>query len=221
MQKGNDRKDRRKHEEDLFMKALAIDTSGKNLTVAVISGDKTTLFCDAECGVNHSVDLMPKIEETLKKAQVELKDLDFIACAVGAGSFTGIRIGISTAKALCFASAIPCLAVTSFETIAYNIKGKKTLAIINAKHDSFYVCGFSEDKKVVLEPKFISLEELKALKKEYTFISGEKIDGVKTKVVSVAEGLILAVKENQDKVSDDLESLAPLYIRKSQAEEGR
>ncbi len=202
------------------MKYLALDTSGKNLTVIAVNGEKEYVYFDEECGVNHSVAVMDKIDEALKGANLDLEDADFIACVVGAGSFTGIRIGVSTVKALCFAHKKPCLSITSFDTIAYNKEAGKVFAVIDAKHGSFYACGY-ENGKVSVPPCFISKEELLKLSKGYKLLSFESIEGLKTKKVSVCEGLKKAIERFFDNASLDLESLVPLYIRKSQAEEGR
>ncbi len=203
------------------MNYLAIDTSGKNLTVIVCKNDIITSYCDKECGVNHSTSLMPKVEELITKAEFDLKMADFIACVVGAGSFTGIRIGVATVKALCFAYNKPCLSITSFDTLAYNVKGGRVLAIIDAKHNGFYACGY-DDKKVVLEPCYIMREELEKIKGEYqTLVAVSEIDGFDITPVSVESGLKLATEEKKHLASDDLDSLVPLYCRKSQAEEGR
>ena len=104
------------------MRYIAIDTSAKNLTIIAYDNGKIHKVFDEECGVNHSTELMPKLEELLHKANFDLKDADFLACVVGAGSFTGIRIGVATVKALCFAYKKPCLSITSFDTLAYNEK---------------------------------------------------------------------------------------------------
>ena len=202
------------------MKYLAIDTCGSNLTLALRQGEKLNTYFDENCGVRHSIDLMPRIEELLLKEKVSLKDLDFIAVTVGAGSFTGIRIGVSTAKALCFAHGLPCLAITSFDTIAYNKCEGKNLAVINAGHDGFYVCGY-ENMEVVLAPQYIMKDKLKELSKEYLLLSFEKIDGIKTKVVSLKDGFIKACDEKYSLKTLDYDSIEPLYVRKSQAEEGR
>ena len=130
------------------MNYLAIDTSGKNLTVVIEYNGYVEEYYDESCGVNHSVALMPKIEELKEKSNADFTKLDFIAVVVGAGSFTGIRIGVATIKALCFAHNLPALSITSFDTIAYNKGSGKFLAVIDAKHDSYYVCGY-ENKKVI------------------------------------------------------------------------
>ena len=202
------------------MNYLAIDTSGKNLTVIVCKDDKITEYFDSECGVNHSVALMPKIEEIALKADFDFKKADFFCAVVGAGSFTGIRIGVSTIKAMCFAFNKPCLSITSFDTLAYNEQGKKVLALIDAKHNGFYACGYENDK-VVLEPCYIDRAQVESLLSEYQGVSSTQVEGLSLKLVSVSKGLINAIEKKISEVSLDLESLSPLYVRKSQAEEGR
>ncbi len=201
------------------MKYLAIDTSGKNLTVIAKNGEKEEIYFDPNCGVFHSTAIMTQIENAMDKVELKLDQVDFIACVTGAGSFTGIRIGIATVKALCLASGKKCLPITSFDTIAYNKKADKVLAVIDAKHDGYYVCGY-QNEEVILEPQFINGEYLKNLSKEYKLASFEEINGFNVEVVSVSDGLKNAVlSKSKDVVL--IEELNPLYVRKSQAEEGR
>ena len=202
------------------MKYLAVDTSGKNLTLILNIDGKEYTYYDSECGVNHSTQLMPRLEEMLIKANFSLKDLDFIACVVGAGSFTGIRIGVATVKALCFAYKLPCLSITSFDTLAYNKNTGKVLAVIDAKHDGFYVCGY-DNGKVCLEPSYLMRDELEKIVGEYTVVASENITGIDAELVKVVDGLNRAVEVKKELATLDLESLTPLYVRKSQAEESR
>lgn len=201
------------------MNYLAIDTSGKNLTVVIKKNNEIFTAYDEECGVNHSVELMPRVEELCKKADFDLKDADYFACVVGAGSFTGIRIGVATVKAMCFAFNKPALSITSFDTLAYNVDGK-VLAVIDAKHNGFYVCGY-EGGKVVLDPSYIMKEKLIELAREYLVVSSTQIDGIDCQIVKVDKGLIRAIEKKEEFITDDIEALTPLYVRKSQAEEGR
>ena len=202
------------------MNYLAIDTSGKNLTVVINKDGKLFKYYDKECGVNHSVALMPKIEELINEANFDLSTADFFCAVVGAGSFTGIRIGVATIKALCFAFNKPCLSITSFDTLAYNEQGK-VLAVIDAKHNGFYVCGYN-DGKVIQDPNYLMREQVEAMLGDYdVIVSATQVDGINAKIVSVLDGLINAIEQKQQFVSSDIESLAPLYVRKSQAEEGR
>lgn len=202
------------------MNYLGVDTSGKNLTIIVCKNGEVFRFHDENCGVNHSVAVMPAIEKLIEETNFDLKSADFFACVVGAGSFTGIRIGVATVKALCMAFNKPCLSVTSFDTITYNKKQGDYLAVIDAKHNSFYVCGY-KDLAVTYPPKFIDKEELLSLGDEYKYLTMEKIDGIDSEVVSIADGFVKAVESKKDQVNTDINSLVPLYIRKSQAEEGR
>ena len=202
------------------MNYLAIDTSGKNLTILICKDDITNSYFDSECGVNHSVNLMPKLEELCLAHDFDLKNADFFCAVVGAGSFTGIRIGVSTVKALCFAFNKPCLSITSFDTLAYNKKSGKILAVIDAKHNGFYACGY-ENGKVIYPPNYILKDQLLDLAKEYSLVSISEIDGLEVEIVDLLKGLEIAIREKTEDITSDIESLNPLYVRKSQAEEGR
>ncbi|MBR2499241.1 MAG: tRNA (adenosine(37)-N6)-threonylcarbamoyltransferase complex dimerization subunit type 1 TsaB [Clostridia bacterium] len=203
------------------MNYLAIDTSGKNLTVIIKKGEQVYKYSDPDCGVQHSVELMPRVEELLHKADFDLKNADFFACVVGAGSFTGIRIGVATVKAMCFAYSKPCLAITSFDTLAYNKKGGKVLALIDAKHNGFYACGY-DNGKVTLEPSYLMREQVEKIVLDYDkAVAIADINGFNIEIVSVVDGFEKAIESKLDEISLDIEKLKPLYVRKSQAEEGR
>ena len=202
------------------MNYLAVDTSGKNLTIIIKKDQKYYTYHDDECGVNHSVALMPEIEKLAKSANFDFKGADFFACVVGPGSFTGIRIGVATIKAMCFAFNKPCLLVTSFDALAYNNPNGKVLSLIDARHNGFYACGY-DGEEIVLSPRYIMREEVEELLGEYSAFASTDIDGIATEKVSVLDGFIKAIESKLPAVTFDLESLTPLYVRKSQAEEGR
>lgn len=201
------------------MKYLAIDTSGTHLSVVLKNNEKLYTVFNENCGALHSTALMPAVEDLINQAKISLSDLDFIACVVGAGSFTGIRIGVSTVKALCYALKKPCLGVTSFDTLAYDTNDGDALAVIDAKHGCYYAQKF-EKFAPVTQAVFISGEEL------LTFGGGSKIVcsseiPFETTKANLLNGLINAVDKKSAQVTCNLESLTPLYIRKSQAEENR
>lgn len=204
------------------MNYLAIDTSRSSLTVAVGGKNKAVKFLP-DCALTHSVVLMGEIENALAEAGIDKKDIDVFACAVGPGSFTGIRIGVATVKALAYALGKKVLGVTSFDSLAYNVSdGRKKLAVIDARHGNFYACGYAADGQIDLSPRFIDTAALCGLAREYEIISDEKIensDGFSYSVADVKDGFIKAVETNLDKASDDAETLVPLYVKKSQAEE--
>jgi len=201
------------------MKYLAIDTSGDYLVIVMKNDDKILRRNEKTPGVKHSVTLMPAIEEMSDETGLNLKDVDFFACATGPGSFTGIRIGVSTIKGFADAYSKPVLPVTTLETLAYTEIGKR-LAVIDAKHDHYYAQGYTGDE-VTFQPEYISKEKLIDLQKEYKTVSATPLEGIDVKIVDVSEGLICAIEKNLARVSYDVDSLHPFYLRLSQAEEGR
>lgn len=204
------------------MNYLAIDTSGKSLTVVLCKDDQIHTTFLENCGVRHSTSLMPEIEKLIEKTKFDLKTADFFCAVVGAGSFTGIRIGVSTIKAFCLAFNKPCLSVTSFDTIAYNKKEGKNLAVIDAKHNGYYVCGYNKNE-VILQPSYVDKEKLIELSKEYNILSFEPllIEEITCQKVDILQGLINAIEDKKNNLLLDANLLTPLYVRKSQAEEGR
>ena len=85
------------------MNILAIDTTGRHLTVAVRFGGKWLAEFNRDCRLNHSVVLNGQIDEMMKKAGMTFDDVDVYACNVGVGSFTGIRVGFASIKGFCLA----------------------------------------------------------------------------------------------------------------------
>ena len=100
------------------MKLLAVDTSTRACSVAVVDQDR--LACEITTGPagTHSTHLLSLIRMALGLAEMELHGLDGLAVCVGPGSFTGVRIGVSTVKGLAFATAKPVAAVSSLEALA-------------------------------------------------------------------------------------------------------
>lgn len=204
-------------------KFLAIDTSSSYMTV-IAQGKKTARLYTENCAGSHSVRLLEGVESALASAETTLSECDFFAVATGAGSFTGIRIGISTIKGFCTGLNKPCLPVTSFEAIAYDTLKEKTLALISAGHGCVYLCGFDEQKEVILPPAYHTLEEAAIISKDYTVVAGFEAGLFPGMVrVDMANGLYRAVSEKSKKEGAlrPCEELAALYVRKSQAEENR
>ncbi len=199
------------------MKCLAIDTSNSHLTVALIDDDKVISEYLEDTNLRHSTILMPAIEKVLSSAGIKLKDIDVYSCVVGPGSFTGIRIGISTVKALSYANDKLVLPITSFETLEYNRPYGKNIAVIDARHDNYYAMGY-DNGKVVIKSSFLSKDEIISLKGEYEILSSTDSD-IATVKCNLLNGLVSAVKAKMANATDR-ELLLPLYVKKSQAEEG-
>ena len=203
---------------------LAIDTSGDYMCVVAAKDGKIYSTFTPDCAMKHSVMLLPNIEETLNKANMHLDECDFFAAVVGAGSFTGIRIGISAIKGFALAFDKPTLPITSFALSAYNSvdeqKGK-TLHLVDALHDCYYACGY-ENGEVVYPPAFLTESQVLQLQKDgYTLYSCSPLATLSQKspvtVVNPVTGLENAVLRLAD--SGAFGELAALYVRKSSAEE--
>jgi tRNA threonylcarbamoyl adenosine modification protein YeaZ len=199
---------------------LAVDTSSDYLTVVAVKDGKATTTYIPDCAMKHSVTLMNAVDETLDRAKLSLLECDFFASTVGAGSFTGIRIGISAVKGFCLASGKKSLPVTSFDVAAYNsVEVGKRLCLVDALHDAYYVCGY-EGTKVCYPPQYITEEEVLKLHGEgYALVAcspmpvGEKAE---LKIVSPETGLLKAVEAKADEGA--FGELVALYVRKSSAE---
>ena len=209
--------------EKKYQNFVAVDTSGNHLTVLASKNGEIFSVCIPDCSMKHSVSVMPAVDEVLQKADLSLAECDFFSAVVGAGSFTGIRIGISIVKGFCLAFGKPSLPVTSFETLAYNrIDGgaeKKVLALVDALHDAYYVCGF-EGEEIVYPPAYLTEEEVLALVEEgYTLCASSPLPiEEKTEVVRVSpiDGFAKSVVALAEK--ERFGELNALYVRKSSAE---
>ena len=95
---------------------LNIETATKNCSVSLANGGKTILCKEiAEEGYSHAERLHVFIEEIIKEAGISLNDLSAVAVSQGPGSYTGLRIGVSAAKGLCFALGIPLIAIDTLQ----------------------------------------------------------------------------------------------------------
>ena len=127
------------------MKILAIDTSSKRCSVAILEDSNILINLYNDDEKTHSVKLMPMVEEAFQKTNLTLEDIQLLACCVGPGSFTGVRIGIATIKAFADVTNIPVVGISSLESLAYNVKEKVAsssliCSLIDAKNENVY-CG--------------------------------------------------------------------------------
>ena len=103
------------------MKILAIDTSGPVCGVAVMKDDAIVYEASAINKMTHSVNLLPMIDTAMQSAGLTIAELDRIGVVVGPGSFTGVRIGVSTVKGLAHAHCTPCATVDALEAMAAGV----------------------------------------------------------------------------------------------------
>ena len=139
------------------MKILGIDTSSMAASVAVIEDNK--LICEYTINTKktHSQKLMPMIENMLSLGDLNVRELDAIAVCEGPGSFTGLRIGMATAKAIAHVNDIPVIGVNSLEVLAANMNlcDKKICSILDAQRNQVYM-----NKYILKDYKITELEEI-------------------------------------------------------------
>jgi len=135
---------------------LNIETATKNCSVALAKEGKTILCKEiAEEGYSHAERLHVFIEEIISESGIQMKDLDAVAVSQGPGSYTGLRIGVSAAKGLCYALGIPLIAVDTMLTLASQVKATDGVIVpmIDARRMEVYSAIFSaslEKKRDVL-----------------------------------------------------------------------
>jgi len=128
------------------MNLLAIDAACSILSVAV-SRNEEIFYFQTEAGMKHSEIIMDVINAQTEKAGLKPRDLNGVLCMGGPGSFTGLRIGFSIAKALALSLNAPFVPVPTLECIAFSVPGT-SLPVIPARKDAFYFAVFRDGKRL-------------------------------------------------------------------------
>ncbi|MBR5155772.1 MAG: tRNA (adenosine(37)-N6)-threonylcarbamoyltransferase complex dimerization subunit type 1 TsaB [Clostridia bacterium] len=165
------------------MLIFGIDTCCMAATAAIVDDKKMVAQTVLNQGKTHSQIMMPQVEEMFKIAEIDPQEIDAFAAAQGPGSFTGVRIGVATAKAMAQAVDKPCIGISTLEALAYSSKYFDGIAapILDARRDQVYNALFdckkgimkrmTEDRALMLGDL---LEELKGLDRDVIFMG----DGV-------------------------------------------
>lgn len=133
------------------MKLLAIDTSTDYLSLAVTDGAKALGRFHERSPMRHSSLLVPMIDRLLKDVKVRLKDIDCFCVSIGPGSFTGLRIGVTTIKGFAYVLKRPIVAVPTLDVIADNVKNFRGIIcpVLDARKNKVYACLYSSDGNAV------------------------------------------------------------------------
>ena len=217
------------------MKILAVDTSAVCASVAVTENGKILSEASTNTGLTHSRTLMPMIDSVLKNAEIDIDTVDYFACSVGPGSFTGIRIGVAAIKGLCDSLRKKCIPVSTLEGLAYNLLGNRCTAVsvMDARCNQVYCAIFAVDGEKVTrltEDMAIKIEELKEKLTEYENIvfvgDGAKICYEQLGYTKASAGCVFqrgssvafaAEKQGEESAIDGTQ-LMPVYLRLPQAE---
>jgi len=226
------------------MKILALDTSGQVASVALLEDEKLVAEYTINHKMTHSQTIMPMVAELLERVEIPLEEVNYIACAAGPGSFTGLRIGAATAKGLAHGLSVSVIPVPTLDALAYNIFDMEHIIcpIMDARRQQVYTAFYQwiNGKLTSLtEADTLSIEEvikkgkgfgkpviflgdgvpvhLGKLEQEALFFLAPSSCNVQraASVASLAKELLSEGKEIEGK------DFAPIYLRKSQAERER
>lgn len=221
---------------------LAIETSSAISSVGLEKNGKIIGEVTTEAGLTHSVQLMPNIEYLLTMTKTKPEDIKGIVVSIGPGSFTGLRIGLGTAKALAYAWKIPLVGIKTTEALAYNamLEDKLICVFIDAQKKNVYEALYRFEGKELIE-----------IQEPTVKVRSEALHALATKgeaVVFLGDGAIMAAEEIREasplftlapptlqgpragalllsarnswesSTIDSIISLSPYYIRRSEAE---
>ncbi len=158
------------------MKILAVDTCSSMCSVAITDGDYVVYSLVENMPRGHSEALFPMIEIVLEESKLDIDDIDAFACTVGPGAFTGIRVGISSIKALAMATRKPSLGVRSADAIIAGLEkqDKHVLVALESKRKDVYWQLFDNNKEYINEMSLSLAADVAAeLKDESLLIIGD------------------------------------------------
>ena len=167
------------------MRILAIDTTSKNLCLAISDGSKSASLT-LDCERRHAALLVPFIKKSVSALDISLKDIDYFAVGLGPGSFTGIRIGLSTIKGLAWSLNKPVVGFSTLDAIARNVLdalkdncfSAEVAVIVDAKRGQGYFCSYRlKDKRLkrTSRYKLLNLEDILALLPKDCIVLGDGV----------------------------------------------
>lgn len=222
------------------MIVLGIETATLTEGVAVVDGQNILAEFRSDAGATHAGQLMPTILQTLTAANVGFDDLEGVAVSIGPGSFTGLRIGLSTAKGLCLARNLPLAAVPTLDGLAYLLPFSRyqVCPLLDAKRKEVYAALYDTSEGLPqrrTDYRAIKPENLQDDIDEPTIFLGDGVSAYKELIqerlgpqahfapphLTLTTGSTIALLGHRLLVEGkrvDIRSIEPLYLRKSDAE---
>jgi tRNA threonylcarbamoyladenosine biosynthesis protein TsaB len=211
---------------------LNIETSSKNCSVSLSSTGKLLSHFELEDNkYRHSELLTSTIQDILSNEKLNVKDLDAISIGVGPGSFTGLRIGFSVAKGLCYPHKIKLIGISTLKILANSLDSKSNniIALINDKGNYFYLSKYNSELDELIPPRieFIDHEFLNKIidnsttivvndSSSYHFIDkilNKKVNLIKN-VISSSNMISLSDKSFNNNKYEDIAYAEPVYVKK-------
>lgn len=146
---------------ELSKTVLAIDTALGGVSVGIMASNGHIVSRMIETAREQAVILAPTIQEVVEEAQCEFSDIDLIVCSKGPGSFTGLRIGLATARTMALSLDRPLVGLTSLDIMARHYQTDKDLLIVlETKRQDFYARYYNADYTPLTEPMVLSADEV-------------------------------------------------------------
>jgi tRNA threonylcarbamoyladenosine biosynthesis protein TsaB len=135
------------------MLTLAFDTSSKTAAVALLQDDVILYDTIINVGLNHSEVLLTAIDQACLQARIKIVEIDLFACTIGPGSFTGLRIGVSTLKGLMLATGKPAVGISSLAALALNVsKSSKIIcSVMDAGRGQVYIAYYRYNENGLID----------------------------------------------------------------------
>jgi len=211
---------------------LNIETSSKNCSVCLSSkGNLVTSFDLEDEAYRHSELLTSSIQNILSQNNIDVSGLSAVSVGIGPGSFTGLRIGLSVAKGLCYPHNINLIGISSLKIIANSVvkENKNIISMIKDKGEHYYISKYSNDLKEVVEPK------IKLIDRDYIFniLDDDSVIVVNTdesnefisnlvnaeiqvfkRTISSVDMISLSHKSLEEKKFEDIAYIEPMYVKK-------
>ena len=164
---------------------MGIDTSAAGGGVAVCQDDETLTEVMMESPLQHAEELLPLIDAALTECKMSISDIDLVSVNSGPGSFTGLRIGLATAKGMCQAAGIPLVGVDGWSVYrAQSGSDERVCVVIDNRRDLYYAQWFVGDRSLAA-PEVISgdavVERICAERKPVHVI-GSGVVGLRTRL---------------------------------------
>ncbi len=215
-------------------KLLALEASGRPISLALFENGRCLAERDKRSEVRHSADLLPMLDDLLKETEWSVNDLDTIAVTRGPGSFTSVRIALATARGLAYPAGIPVVALNSLEVLAaecLSVENPVVLAVLDARKNQVYAACYEYGKpsRVLLPPSCLDPEAVGNITSEPLTVVGSGVELVLPFVKATytdadafpRAGTLGRLMVDFIGAGRDFEPATPLYLRRSEAEEKR
>lgn len=203
------------------MNILTINTSFNKSYVAVKTS-RNEFLAEMDSSLKQSENILGLIDETLKKASINVNNLDAVGCVIGPGSFTGIRIGASMVKGFCFANSnVKKVAINSLNLVAHTFAKTKPnedfWVVLNALSGNLFACKYSKDGMALTQPTLAYGNFIENINGIVVGLEEERLD-ICNSYVNLSASTLLNYTEALINCGEFSTDFIPLYIRKSQAE---